>query len=131
VGEDSKENVEEERISMKKKKTKKRMEYKRKTDEEIKALAMDLVKERIFTSSHLRNPEETSMVFLPLSFTAPADIKELKRLEASLLYEYWEKALPRSVNGLHMFGSLNWLDKKDHQRLTEQYKKIKEAMEKV
>ena len=82
----------------------------------------------VFTSNHLKKEDEHSlgMVFMPMLFMDEEHRKELLAAEIVFLYEYIDKASPRSVNGMPTFFSVQMLDKQDYGRL---YPKVREVMQ--
>jgi hypothetical protein len=103
-------------------------EYTPKTDEELKELALGLDHGRYFSSAHCRKPEDVGLVFLPLAMADDALTADLQRMEVTFVYEDLSKALPRSINGMPMFLSMQFLNKADHQRLRTIKQKIEEAL---
>jgi len=87
-----------------------------KTDEEIKQLVVDVVGGRVFCDYMVPegNNNSMSMVFMPLALMSREDGEKLIEEEASMLYEYLEKAGPRSVNGYPGFFSFQVLNRADH-----------------
>ena len=77
-----------------------------KTDEEIKQLIMDVVGGRVFCDFMIPDGRSNSisMVFMPLALMKREDGLHLMEVdEASMLYEYFEKAGPLSINGMPGF----------------------------
>jgi hypothetical protein len=106
--------------------------YAPKTDEEIKALAEDLYRGRIFTDRHIRNGDKmATSVFMPIAFFDEKTLKSLREAKIGLFYEYMDKACPVSVNGYPTFGSVRMLSQDDTKRLFELHDKIKSAVENV
>lgn len=105
-----------------------KFKYKPKTDEEIKELAKAIWAGQVFTSMHLKNPEDTSRVFMILGLMSGEQIKSLQDERISFVYEYLDEAGPRSINGLPMFLSAKYLNVDDHQRVDVEYNKILEVM---
>ena len=104
----------------------------KKTDEELKRIAVDLYDGKIFSDRHFRSLEEThsliSLVFLPLVFGALKSKEQFADL--GLVYEYFDKAGPRAMNGYPMFTSCCFLDKVETKKMFgffEEYKKLKEG----
>lgn len=107
------------------------MSYTPKTDDEIKQLALDVLGNVVFTSDHVRSPEEVTMVFMILPLMLPEQIEELAQNKISLFYEAYKKAGPKGINGYPMFFSCNMLNDTDHKRLREKLVAIRSAMESV
>jgi hypothetical protein len=97
-----------------------------KSDEEIKQLIMDVVGGIVFCDWMM--PEEQaqrmmSMVFMPLALMEQKDIEKLSEEECSMIYEYMEKAGPRSVNGFPGFFSMQYLNRADHDYFSDEMEK--------
>jgi hypothetical protein len=85
--------------------------YTRKTPAELEQLAWDIIGGRVFgTWSH---PDAASLSFMILHLLDREQIEALKANEIVHMYEYLDKAGPRSVNGLPSFMSCLYLDKHD------------------
>lgn len=80
-----------------------------KTDEELRQIAVDIYDGKIFTSQHLSESEQNlmPMVFMPLALMDRETFKSLS--EVGMVYEYLDKAGPRSVNGCPSFFSMHTL----------------------
>lgn len=101
-----------------------------KTEQELKQLAIDIVEGKIFGTWNLRNQNEVSMVFMATMFLDSDQSKKLIEDDVIHLYEYMDKAGPRSINGMPMFFSANYLTGAEFDillPLIEQYKESKEA----
>lgn len=81
------------------------------TSEDLKQIAIDLQAGRIFTNRHIPNPNDIGMVFMVLMFMDQKDqyIPE----SIGLVFEYYSKAMPRSINGMPMFTSMHYLNIED------------------
>ena len=91
-----------------------------KTDDELKKLAMDIFNGHVFCDWMVEEAQTRllGMVFMPLALMEQEHIQKLfEEEEASMLYEYLEKAGPRSVNGLPGFFSMRVLNRADHDAL--------------
>lgn len=102
--------------------------YKSKTDAEINELAKAIWAGQVFTTQHLRNPEDARMVFMILAFFDESHWKSMETENISLVYEYLDKAGPRSVNGMPNFMSAQYLNMEDHDKLDLEYKRIMDVM---
>jgi hypothetical protein len=80
------------------------------TDEEKRRLAAALIGNSVFTSLHVPEHDGRMLgsIFMPLMFGAFAGVPEaeLERVNP-VLYEYLDKAGPRSVNGYPIFFSMH------------------------
>lgn len=99
-----------------------------KTDEELKQIAQDIHKGLIFSIGHIENPADTPSVFMPLHFMSDEAIGDLAKKEP-FIYEYLDKASPRSVNGLPVFISFQYLVKEETKKMNGYYNKIKQAVD--
>lgn len=106
-------------------------DYVPKTDAEIKAIAMDMVGSRIFTSDQCRTVEEIGMVFLPLAMCDEVVRADMIEKDYTFFYEDYSKASPRGINGLPMFTSMKCLNSTDHQRLRGVYGAMRRALDAV
>lgn len=97
------------------------MHEERLTKQELWDLAVGIVSGQVFTDRHIR-PEDYERtvlaVFMPLVFADEDMITEIGK-EASLLYEWMDKAGPRSMNGYPMFFSVHWLHQDQQPQLDE------------
>ena len=101
------------------------------TDDEIKELATDVFKEKVFFSTMLDENEMhlLSSVFLPITFMNEPQIEQIKKDNVTAFYEYYDKAGPRSINGLPMFTSMRTITEEDLKKMGEILVKLKEAVE--
>lgn len=97
------------------KKDKKPAALPRLSDDELREFIDAFVSGRIFTSNHVPegHGDLIAMVFMPIAFGAvtPETAEEI-----GLVYEYLDKAGPRSINGMPIFFSCRLLHKKDWER---------------
>lgn len=88
-----------------------------KTDAEIRQLVMDVAGGIVFCDWMIPAEQASHMmpyVFMPLALMEDEDIKKLEEDECSMIYEYMEKAGPRSINGMPGFFSMQFLNRADH-----------------
>lgn len=100
-----------------------------KTEEEIKKIAEDLYRGYIFTDRHVENKEDIPSVFMSLCMLDKEGIDKLKNMDIGMIYEYIDKAMPRSINGMPIFFSFNILNKDDTKRVIDRYNRIIKAVE--
>ena len=74
----------------------------------MKQLAIDIVEGKVFGSWMVKNEHDLGMVFMPLMF---GSLEENGLTDVAALYEYYDKAGPRSVNGMPCFMSMRYLSK--------------------
>jgi hypothetical protein len=102
--------------------------YHASSEDELNTLALDIVSNQVFTSSMVRDERDIPLAFMILSLLDRRTIRYLRWIGAHLLYEYYDKAMPRSVNGYPCFFSMNILDKNDTDRLYEKIRRLQAAM---
>jgi hypothetical protein len=100
------------------------------TEEELKGIAKDIWAGKIFSTWNITNQDEYPLVFLPLVFLDKKTITEWKKKEVSFIFEYMDKAGPRSINGMPSFFSCKCLTKTETAKMFEHYKKFKEMADK-
>ena len=107
------------------------------TDDEIKKLAVDLKAGIVFTDRHIPefDPRGLLVVFLPLSFLAEEQrgewVKNIEEERLGLVYEYLDKAGPRSVNGMPQFFSMRMIDTETATKVFAIYDKLVDAEDQV
>lgn len=103
------------------------MSYVAKSEEEIRRLAVDIVSGQVFTSAHIRGNDVENLlrlIFMPLVFMTDDDIEVMKKNHIHVLYEYYSKAGPRSINGYPIFMSFHVLDEADAAKVWTMMKKF-------
>lgn len=93
-------------------------------------LAQDFIAGKVYTDRHC--PEGMlGSVFLLLGLGAFAGATQEQLAQVGMIYEYLDKAGPRSVNGCPMFLSMRMLSAADVPRLKETCERIRAAVEVV
>lgn len=82
-----------------------------------KQLALDLVEGRAFSDWQCRNPQEVRMTFMILTLMSSKEIRQFRREKPGMVYEYLDKALPRSANGMPVFFSCHFLTQSQTKRV--------------
>ncbi len=98
-------------------------------NKELKKIAMDLVDGKIFTDRHFRQGEAERMaqlVFMPLALMDEQQVPLFMAEQPHLIYEYYDKAGPRAVNGYPIFFSMQWLRKDETFIMFKHYDKLAE-----
>ena len=99
----------------------------------LNQIAMDLVNGKIFTTLDIQQPDLSHMVFMPLVFLNRRQIRQLKRQiktgSAALGYEYFDKAMPRTVNGMPIFATIQHLNKEETYYVLEKARDIHRLQE--
>jgi len=85
-------------------------------DKELKQLAIDISENKVFGTFHMNEREiesNISIVFMPFAFMSNEQRKEMVDKGVVHFYEYYDKAGPRSVNGMPCFFSMLHIVKED------------------
>lgn len=91
-------------------------EVKRVSAEKLQEIFRDVQENKIFTSAHLLDKELPTLlplVFLPIALGALDGVPEEVKDQMGILWQYLDKAGPRTVNGLPVFTEFNVLHKED------------------
>lgn len=106
-------------------------EFKRLDQDQIKELAEDIFKSSVFTERHINENDVRLLqsIFMPLVLGALSGITEEQQKQVGMIYEYLEKAGPRSVNGYPVFFSMKILHIDDSEEVWDMYFKMKKAVE--
>ena len=77
-------------------------------EKELKQLAIDISENKVFGTFHMNKCEiaNLSTVFIPVVFMSDEQRKESSDNNIVHFYEYYDKAGPRSVNGMPCFFSM-------------------------
>ena len=110
----------------KRNKTKKR---KNMPNNDLKQLAMDIANGKVFTSNQIKNESLLASVFMPLALMNDEQIHALHKAPPHMLYEYMDKAVPMSVNGMPIFGSVRFLNKTEYDKMIKFYKDYEKTIE--
>ena len=104
--------------------------YESRTEEFLNQLARDVVGNKVFLSTMINEHDYhmTEMIFMVLLFLPPRARRYHEVIGTWLLYEYYEKQYPRSVNGYPTFGSFWSLNRHDSERLFAKINRLQEAM---
>lgn len=103
--------------------------YQRKTDEEIKEVAIGIKSGAVFTSNHVSDWDMLPKIFISLGFAAMSGSSIIKDMEDNnivFIYEYMDQRGPRCINGLPQFFSCRMLNEEDYNRVTGMCKKLEE-----
>lgn len=104
------------------------------SEEALTQLAKDIAMNLVFTSDHIHRNEWDNilgMVFMPIVLGAFSDYSEEARKDIGMIYEYYDKAGPRAINGYPIFFSFAIVNVKDRQFVWEKVEKIRKALEAV
>ena len=102
--------------------------------EELNELAKDIAMGHVFCSYFLSPAEQESllgMIFMPILFGALKDYSEEMIKDIGFICEYYDKAIPRSINGKPIFMSCKLVSKADMNRIIGKVQKIKKMLKDV
>ena len=94
-------------------------------DKELRQLAIDISENKVFGTFCMNKCEIAHMgaVFMPLMFLNDKQKKEMSDNKVVHLYEYYDKAGPRSINGMPCFFSFAQINKDDWEKIVKYIKK--------
>jgi len=104
------------------------------SEEFLTQLAKDIAMNLVFTSDHVNREQWDNllgMIFMPVVLGAFSDYTEEARKDIGMIYEYWDKAGPRSINGYPIFFSFAIVNVKDRLFVWEKVEKIRKVLEAV
>ena len=105
-----------------------------KSQAELKQIAIDLFDGKIFCDRNLRDIMDARMVFMVIGLGGMEDFTEQEMGNIGLLYEYLDKAGPRSVNGYPCFFSVQLLTKVESEKMFvfyDEYKALNQNFQRV
>lgn len=103
-------------------------EYIPKTEDVLNQLAKDIVAGQVYTDRHLPDEEAAFMVFMPLALMGDEAMAKFAEQSPGMIYEHLDKAGPRSINGLPVFMSFQYLNVEDAKRVLQKCQKLDKAM---
>lgn len=101
------------------------------SEEEIKRLALDIYRDKVFLSSMIDHSKDYMTVFIPLVFGAWENLTRNGHEHLGVFYEYYDRAGPMSINGFPMFFSFKVLHREDCDLVDEAIREIKAAVENI
>ena len=99
---------------------------------EISKLAKDIAMDKVFCSFFVPETEQKNllgMIFMPILFGATKDYSEEEIKDIGFIYEYYDKAGPRGINGYPIFFSCGFVSKTDARKILDKVVKIKKMIE--
>jgi hypothetical protein len=85
------------------------MQIGRLDDDELRKFVVDCLGGRIFTSAQVRDFDHVPMVFMVVALGGLSQFSAKSMNDIGIIYEYIEKAGPRSINGYPTFFSFRVL----------------------
>lgn len=87
----------------------------RMSTEDLSKFVEDALSGAVFTSAQIPPSKDSvlPMVFLPLALGGLANLSKKDLNEIGIFWEYYNKSLPRSINGLPIFMSAHVMHKDD------------------
>jgi len=105
--------------------------YRRRTNNELKELAVGCYRGNIFTSFQIHEPNMLGSVFMPLVLMNPAQKKDTYASKPHMYYAPMKDSFSTSINGYPCFGSVAYLNRNDSKRFMTYYRKIENSVEKL
>lgn len=101
--------------------------------EDIAKIAKDIATDKIFSSCHMTEHELSNigLVFMPIALGGLSDLSDADKEDIGMIYEYYDKAGPRGINGMPMFFSCRLVNKNDTKMIFEKVDKIKALIDSV
>jgi len=100
-----------------------------KTDEELKQIAVDLYDGKILCDQQVTDTNALPLIFMPLAFMGTDDAKKMQDDKIALIYEYYDQAGPRGINGYPSFFSMQVLNMEESEKMFNyfnRYKRLKD-----
>ena len=94
-----------------------------------KQIIKDIIDNKIFLSSYVRDTGSLSMVFMPIALGAFHNYTEEQVNDIGQFYEYYDQASPRCINGYPIFFSVRVISKKDWQIILNTLKDMVKTLE--
>ncbi len=93
-------------------------------EKELKQLAIDIAENKVFGTFHMNENEMNSLqvVFMPFIALSEERRKKMRDDNVIHVYEYYDKAGPRSVNGMPCFFSFSEIIEKDWKKVVKYIK---------
>jgi hypothetical protein len=97
---------------------KKALKLPRMSDQDLRKFVDDFVSNRIFTSAQLNdsNVNLLPMIFMPLGLGSLSNLQPDSLKQIGCVWEYIDKAGPRSINSMPMFITMNLMHIEDWKR---------------
>ena len=112
-------------------KRKDRRGYYKRTNKELKELAVGCYRGDVFTSFQVHNSQDLGMVFMPLMLMSPVMKKDMVEDKPHMYYSWMKDAFPTGVNGYPCFGSVAHLNKRDPDKFMKYYKEIESKIDDI
>lgn len=106
-------------------------QYVRKSDKEIRQMAVDYFGGNLFGSWAFNADDYKrmmSIVFMPLSLMSEVQIKTMIRDEVDHVYGYMKDSSQRGINGYPIFYSMHMINREDFNRFVKACDLLKEFM---
>ena len=112
---------------------KQRSTYRKRSNQEIKELAIECYRGTVFTSYqiHQSDMDQLGAIFMPLCLMNPSQMKDTYKDKPHMYYAHSKDAFPTGINGYGCYGAVAYLNKEDGTRFREYYNKIQGTLEKL
>ena len=98
---------------------------------ELSKLSKDIALDKVFCSCFIPDSQQNNllgMVFMPLLLGATNDMSKEQIDDIGFVYEYYDKAGPRCINGYPMFFSCGFVSKADAKKIGNKVSRIKKII---
>lgn len=102
--------------------------------EGMKQLAKDIATGKVFMDIFLREHEVQNighLIFMPMAFMDWSDWTDEDKSQFGAVYEYFDKAGPRSINGYPIFFSCGFIHRDDLRVVWKMARKIQETLDNI
>lgn len=92
---------------------------------QMREVVLGLADSRIFTNHHIPAGQENmvGIIFMPLALGGLIGKTDEELDNIGAVWEYYDKAGPREINGFPVFGSMHFINMADWLKITEAYDK--------
>lgn len=104
------------------------------SESQLSTLAKDIAMGKVFTSDHVppnQMQNLLSMIFMPIALGALSDLSDAAKKDIGFIYEYLDKAGPRSINGFPIFFSCAYVNIHDRKLIWEKVSQIEKMLESI
>lgn len=112
--------------------TKKTVRFPSLKKSEVSKLAKDIAMDKVFCSFFITEDQQNNllgMVFMPLLLGGLSHFTKEQIDDIGFVYEYYDKAGPRSINGKPIFFSCGFVSKADAKRIRNKADKIRKLLD--
>jgi hypothetical protein len=102
--------------------------YKSPDNKKLGQLVKDVLQNKVFITT---KEEDMNISFMVLKFMDKNTLEEIENAEIVAVYEYYDRAIKMSINGLPVFTSCNFLSRNDYKRFCKLYKNAENVLSSI